>query len=108
MPTLLLVLASAALLTWLILRSRKRSLLSPQRTIEFYRSDSLEAFAGQAPDFAFIDEHLHRWDQFAQGANELLPAVQQHTPRFNAELAHAMRVEPGRALGRAILYPILQ
>src|SRR4030095_5769121 len=63
---------------------------------------------GLSPDFSFIDAYLTTWDRFAQGANQLAPQIKRDTPRFQQELAVALRQGDRRAPSRLIFYAVVQ
>lgn len=65
-------------------------------------------WSGRSPDFAFIDGYLSNWDKFAQGANELLPALKGDAPEFRKQLATALRQGDRRALSRFVFYAVVQ
>src|SRR5271163_4473414 len=61
-----------------------------------------------SPDFKFIDSYLATWDQFAQGANELLPQIKRDAPRFQQQLAVALAQADKRAPSRLVFYVVVQ
>ena len=64
--------------------------------------------SGRSPDFAFIDRYLSTWDKFAQGANDLLPALKADAPEFRSQLAAALRQGDRRAASRFVFYAVVQ
>ncbi len=110
MQTLLLLAAVALLVAATLVLRRRRTQASPgpASMAALYASDPRALPTTHAPDYAFLDDYLARWDRFARGENDLMPELQAEVRRFNGELASAVRSDPQRAVGRAILYPLLQ
>jgi hypothetical protein len=61
-----------------------------------------------SPDFNFIDNYLTTWDRFAQGNNNLLPRLKRDTPKFQRQLAEAMKQRDKRAPSRLVFYAVVQ
>jgi hypothetical protein len=74
----------------------------------FFDSEGGEALLGPDIDWVFLDSYLTTWDRFARGENYLSDEIGKGVKRFNAELARALRRDPKKAMGRAIMYPLLQ
>lgn len=60
------------------------------------------------PDFRFIDDYVHTWDEFARGRNELVPKLKENGERFDAELASAIRSGDKRAPSQLVFYLVVQ
>jgi hypothetical protein len=111
MQALLLVAAvvGTGIVVLVLRRRRARARQGSDSMAALYASDPITTIAaGRAPDYAFLDDYLSRWDRFARGENDLMPALTAEVRRFNTELAFALRADPRAAMGRAILYPLLQ
>lgn len=67
-----------------------------------------EALPGAMPDWEFMDDYLHRWDRDQRGERDLFGGLARELSRFNGELVRALRVDPGRAVPRAILFTLLR
>src|SRR5215813_11821219 len=61
-----------------------------------------------SPDFNFIDNYLTTWDRFAQGNNDLLPQLKRDTPKFQRQLAEALKQGDKRAPSRLVFYAVVQ
>ncbi len=59
-------------------------------------------------DFAFIDQYLAAWDTFAQGNNNLAPAIKKDVQRFSTELTAVLEKGDSRAPGRFVFYAVVQ
>jgi hypothetical protein len=64
--------------------------------------------AEQRTDSTFIDEFLQTWDRFAQGAGDLVRLINRDTERFHEALGRALATNPRWAVGRMVMYLVLQ
>jgi len=62
---------------------------------------------GSVSDWAFLDDYLRRWDRQRLGEERLFGGLARELTRFNGELVRALRVDPRRAVPRAIMFPLL-
>ncbi len=62
----------------------------------------------QMPDFAFLDDFLRMWDEFARGRNDLVPKLNAGGPRFESGLAAALDSGDKRAPSRLVFYLVVQ
>jgi hypothetical protein len=100
------VILGLVILVALVIGWRVKSASRATHKLAFFDSAPIPERA--RADTAFIDDFLARFDRFAQGENELLPALRYDIPRFNAEIVLAVHTDPHWATSRAIMYPILQ
>ena len=63
---------------------------------------------GASETFTFIDEYLVRWDEFAQGRNELVPYIRENKERFEAELSRVLDSGERGAVNRTVFYAVVQ
>lgn len=75
---------------------------SPERT------NLLRPQTYEVPDFKFIDGYLTTWDRFAQGAADLVPQLNRDAPRFQRQLAEALKQGDRRAPSRLVFYTVVQ
>jgi len=61
-----------------------------------------------SPDFKFLDSYLTTWDRFAQGNNDFLPQLKRDTPKFQRQLAEALKQGDKRAPSRLVFYAVVQ
>jgi hypothetical protein len=59
-------------------------------------------------DRAIVDEYLTKWDQFAQGQNELVPYLRDQRPTFEAALTRLLRSGDRGAPARLVFYAVVQ
>jgi hypothetical protein len=59
-------------------------------------------------DVKLVDDFLAKWDQFAQGANELIPFINQNVQPFEAALTRMLDAGDRRAPGRLVFYAVVQ
>jgi hypothetical protein len=71
-------------------------------------ADAEVTLPGSAPDWTFLDDYLSRWDRRLRGEDELFGGLARELTRFNGELVRALRVDPRRAVPRAIMFPLLR
>ncbi|HEY9515739.1 MAG TPA: hypothetical protein VIQ74_08685 [Gemmatimonadaceae bacterium] len=71
-------------------------------------ADAEATLPGSAPDWAFLDDYLLRWDRHLRGEEKLFGGLARELTRFNGELVRALRVNPKRSVPRAIMFPLLR
>ena len=79
----------------------------PNGIADFDAADAESALPGSVPDWAFLDDYLLRWDRKLRGESGLFGGLARELTRFNGELVRALRVDPTRAVPRAIMFPLL-
>lgn len=80
----------------------------PNGILDIDAADEESALPGSAPDWAFLDDYLRRWDRRRLGEGRLFGGLARELTRFNGELVRALRVDPRRAVPRAIMFPLLR
>lgn len=66
------------------------------------------AAPGANADLKVVDAYLHLWDRFAQGRNELVPALNKGREAFEAALTRLLTARDPRAPGRAVFSAVVQ
>lgn len=66
--------------------------------------------AGTAADTELmrVDDYLRMWDRFAEGHNELFPALMTGQQKFESRLALLLGSGDRRAIGRLVFYAVVQ
>jgi hypothetical protein len=59
-------------------------------------------------DIETVDHYLTKWDEFAQGANALVPMLNQERPAFEAALSRLLEVGDRRAPARLVFSAVVQ
>ncbi len=80
----------------------------PNGILDIDAADEESTLPGSAPDWAFLDDYLLRWDRHRLGEERLFGGLARELTRFNGELVRALRVNPMRAVPRAITFPLLR
>ena len=55
-----------------------------------------------------VDDYLVKWDQFAQGANQLVPFLRENKPAFEKALTQMLLAGDRRAPARLVFYPVVR
>jgi hypothetical protein len=63
---------------------------------------------GANESLAFVDKYLARWDEFAQGNNELAPYLRDNKAKFEEELSALLRSDRKNAVSRLVFYAVVQ
>ena len=66
-----------------------------------------DALPSPEPDWQFIDDYIQRQDRKALGERRLFGGIARDLPRFNGELARALRLAPEKAVPRAVVYQLV-
>jgi hypothetical protein len=74
---------------------------------DFGEALSEDELPGTTPDWPFIDGYIQRNDRLRQGERRLFGGLARDLPRFNGELARALRVAPEHAVPRVVVYQLL-
>jgi hypothetical protein len=61
-----------------------------------------------ARDLRLVDDYLSKWDQFAQGTNQLAPFLRDNKAAFEAALTRLLEIGDKRAPARMVFYPVVQ
>ncbi len=80
----------------------------PNGILDIDAADEESMLPGSVPDWAFLDDYLRRWDRHRLGEERLFGGLARELTRFNGELVRALRVDPRRAVPRAIMFPLLR
>jgi hypothetical protein len=59
-------------------------------------------------DLKLVDDYLTKWDQFAQGDNELVPYIRNNKDSFEGALAGLLVANDKRASARLVFYSVVQ
>src|SRR6266849_4592740 len=59
-------------------------------------------------DLKLVDDYLIKWDQFAQGDNELVPYIRDNKDLFEGALTRLLIAKDKRAPARLVFYAVVQ
>jgi hypothetical protein len=59
-------------------------------------------------DLKLVDDYLIKWDQFAQGDNELVPYIRNNKDLFEGALTRLLLAKDNRAPSRLVFYAVVQ
>jgi hypothetical protein len=59
-------------------------------------------------DLQVVDDYLAKWDRFARGENELVPALRNNKELSEAALTRLLKAQDNRSPARLVFYAVVQ